>query len=162
MPSCKYCGSALPTAAGLHLHIMQTTQCCVRMEAEGDTSDSSVETEVTKQLDATRGLSITDFNNDNAKEDFPVIDPPRLEHPISPTTSERTSDEWFQSTKPINKRVRVEDIDDEEAVGTPPRDSCWAETFPTPAGTIKGRGLPSFERHRRTQEAEGDLPCVRE
>ena len=109
--------------------------------------------------DATRGLSITDFNDDNAEEDFPVIDPPRpFEHPISPTTSERTSDEQFQSTKSINKHVRVEDVDDEEAVGTPPRDGRWAETFPTPAGTIKGRGLPSFERHRRTQEAEGDLP----
>jgi hypothetical protein len=52
----------------------------------------------------------------------------------------------------------VDDVlDSDEPQGSASND-CWFETFPTPAGTSKGHGWPSFEKHRDMQKEESCDP----
>jgi len=156
---------------------MQTARCRAKMEAEGESSDDSAEVAI--DVEPARVPSTIDFDDfdDIPGEDFTMVDPP-LEDPATPGTSNKRAsvenvdddDDVAASRKPLedqatpsssNKRARVEDVDDDDnvpAASTQPKSGRWAENFPRPAGTPKGRGLSSFEKFRNAQEANSDSP----
>ena len=143
------------------------------MEAEGESSDDSAEVAI--DVEPARVPSTIDFDDFDGEE-FTMVDPP-LEDPATLGTSNKRAsvedvdddDDVAASRKPLedqatpsssNKRARVEDVDDDDdvAASTQPKSGCWAENFPRPAGTPKGRGLSSFEKFQNAQEANSDSP----
>jgi hypothetical protein len=70
-----------------------------------------------------------------------AADPPLLSAPDFPNLAENS----HPATGSQSRCAQVEDVEDDEP--GPASHDRWYETFPTPAGTPKGRGRPRFEMH---------------
>lgn len=94
---------------------------------------------------------IDNFNgadSDGELEFSNVVDPSLFSAHKPPMATSSTTE------RQQSQRARVEDAVEDDKPGYASSD-CWVETFPTPAGTRKGRGRPSFEKHQNMQNVAG-------
>jgi len=83
-----------------------------------------------------------------------ATDPPIPTAPDFPPLA----DNRYPETRNQSRRAWVEDVAEDDNIPQYASNDCWFESFPTPAGTPKGRGRPKFEKHGDRQKAEGSDP----
>ncbi len=135
---CKYCGRGpFPTARGQRLHTKHRPACrraLLRLAHRTNPPPSPPEDPACSRSSSPEANEHTHHHDD-----------------IPPTTFDDPD-----SGEPSSKRVRVEEVEDEEPGGLPKRP--WVGDFDAPAGVPIARAETLFERLRKEREG-GDQGC---
>jgi hypothetical protein len=145
---CKYCGKDLPTATGLNHHISNSRSSGCREKREQE----ALRREARSPNPPATGNDAVSPRYDLLMLDFPLEEPPAYPRPESP---HRPASPDQSTPEPPSKRVRVEEVDDEE-VGSCHR---WAQEFDGAAAEL-GEGKTMFEELRERQEAMCEPPMA--
>ncbi|OBZ74731.1 hypothetical protein A0H81_05568 [Grifola frondosa] len=128
---CQFCLQTLPTLQGLQSHLTQKQSC----------RDALRELVRQKRRISTADTALPDIN---IEENFELHTNP---HPhLHPPAS--------SASKDASHRVRVEEVEDEEAGGLPKKP--WVRDFPTEAASILDHRRTSFETIREQKDEAGD------
>lgn len=149
---CSFCHARVPTIDGMKRHYAQKTECRKMFQAEIGKSIVTVfdeEIDVPLQPPSPKAhLSDDESLTENDDAAMPGDDfAPRPAHARSPT-----ADSILAGPKP--KRVRVEEVDDDDA----PTIGRYTEEYPGRVADALGKDKTKFERIRDDQMMEGIEP----
>ncbi|KAJ7019294.1 hypothetical protein C8F04DRAFT_1182372 [Mycena alexandri] len=161
--TCQYCTVERPTAQGLRSHLAQSKPCRKKhfeeyaaesseSESDNDNLDAPIPNIGPEDSQDSLWFEETEWQNAESDDDTHpgALDPPRLSP--DPNDAKILPPHTEEATRRRNKRVTMEEVEDEDA--------RWIQPFPEQhaAGAILSRCKTGFEAYRELQRQAGCAP----